>query len=73
MLEERRAKAHMKNLHYHRAVARLYNTRGKLAPRREGSYRVTQVVRDETYTISTMEEKTLPQIWHVSNLKKLYV
>ncbi|RWW82307.1 hypothetical protein BHE74_00009237 [Ensete ventricosum] len=25
ILEEHRAKAHLKNLHYHRAVARLYN------------------------------------------------
>ncbi|RWW42704.1 hypothetical protein BHE74_00051715, partial [Ensete ventricosum] len=85
MLEERRAKAHLKNLHYHRTVARLYNqrirprpigtgdlvlmraevsdpghTRGKLAPKWEGSYHVTQVVQDITYALSTMEGKTLP-------------
>ncbi|RRT64763.1 hypothetical protein B296_00011517 [Ensete ventricosum] len=86
MLEECRAKVYLKNLHYQRAVARLYNrrvqpqpvvkgdivlrraevsdpghTRGKLTPRWEGSYHVTQVIRDETYTLSTMEGKTLPQ------------
>ncbi|RZS21083.1 hypothetical protein BHM03_00053672, partial [Ensete ventricosum] len=32
MLEERRAKAHLKNLHYHRAVARLYNQRIRPRP-----------------------------------------
>ncbi|RZR81741.1 hypothetical protein BHM03_00008035 [Ensete ventricosum] len=73
MLEERRAKAHLKKLHYQRAIARLYNRRGKLAPRWEGSYCITQVIRDETYTLSTTEGKTLPQTWHVSNLKKFYV
>ncbi|RWV78194.1 hypothetical protein GW17_00060869 [Ensete ventricosum] len=61
MLEERRAKAHLKNLHYQRAVARLSNQRGKLTPRWEGSYRVTQVVRDEIYTLSMMEGKTFPR------------
>ncbi|RWW67796.1 hypothetical protein BHE74_00024721 [Ensete ventricosum] len=82
MLKKCRAKTHLKNLYYQRAVARLYNqrirprpigtrdlalrrvevsdlghTRGKFTPRWEGSYRVT----DETYTLSTMEGKTLPQ------------
>ncbi|RZS02061.1 hypothetical protein BHM03_00032030 [Ensete ventricosum] len=59
VLDERRAEAHLKNLHYQRTVARLYNQREKLAPRWEGSYRVTQVVRDETYTLSTTDGKTL--------------
>ncbi|RZS14768.1 hypothetical protein BHM03_00046503, partial [Ensete ventricosum] len=70
MLEERRAKAHLKNLHYQRAVDQLYNQREKLVVIWEGPYRVTQVVRDGTYTLSIMEGKTLPRTWHVSNLKK---
>ncbi|RZS25608.1 hypothetical protein BHM03_00058833 [Ensete ventricosum] len=73
MLEECRAKAHLKTLHYQRVVAQLYNRRGKLIPRWEGPYRVTRVIRDGTYTLSTMEWKALPRIWHVSNLKKFYV
>ncbi|RWV92947.1 hypothetical protein BHE74_00023614 [Ensete ventricosum] len=59
MLEECRAKVYLKNLHYQRAVARLYNRRGKLTPRWEGSYHVTQVIRDGTYILSTTEGKTL--------------
>ncbi|RWW47912.1 hypothetical protein BHE74_00046063, partial [Ensete ventricosum] len=98
ILEERRAKAHLKNLHCQRAVAQLYNrrvqprpiangdlvlrrvevsdpghTRGKLVPRWEGPYRITQVVRDRTYTLSTTKGKTLHRTWHMSNLKKLYI
>ncbi|RZR95147.1 hypothetical protein BHM03_00023979 [Ensete ventricosum] len=98
MLEELSAKAHLKNLPYQKAIARLYNqrvrprpivmgdlilrraevndpghTRGKLALRWEGLYRITQVIQDETYTLSTIEGKTLPRTWHVSNLKKFYV
>ncbi|RWW82246.1 hypothetical protein BHE74_00009302 [Ensete ventricosum] len=86
MLEERRAMAHLKNLHYQGVAARLYKrrvrprpiakgdlvlkraevsdlgyTRGKLALIWEGSYRVTHVIRDGTYTLSTTEEKTLPR------------
>ncbi|RRT83545.1 hypothetical protein B296_00004239 [Ensete ventricosum] len=49
------------------------HNRGKLAPRWEGSYCITQVIQDETYTLSTTKGKTLPQTWHVSNLKKFYV
>ncbi|RZS17413.1 hypothetical protein BHM03_00049544 [Ensete ventricosum] len=73
MLEERRTITHLKNLHYRAEVSDLGHTRGKLAPRWEGSYRVTQVIRDETYTLSTMEGKILPRTWHVLNLKKFYV
>ncbi|RZS18520.1 hypothetical protein BHM03_00050807 [Ensete ventricosum] len=47
------------------------HTRGKLAPRWEGPYCITQVVRDGTDTLSTTEEKTLPQTWHVSSTAML--
>ncbi|RRT79982.1 hypothetical protein B296_00022160 [Ensete ventricosum] len=45
----------------------------KLVPRWEGLYHVLRVVRDGTYTLMTMEGKTLPRTWHMSNLKKFYV
>ncbi|RWV98063.1 hypothetical protein BHE74_00013363 [Ensete ventricosum] len=74
LLEERRAEAHLKTLHYQRAITRLYNRRIKLATRWEGPYRVTQeVIRDRTYTLAIIAGKTLSLTWHVSNLKKLYV
>ncbi|RWW35407.1 hypothetical protein BHE74_00059669 [Ensete ventricosum] len=47
-------------------------SRGKLAPNWEGPYRVVEVVRDETYTLATMEGRVLPRTWHISNLRKFY-
>ncbi|RRT45324.1 hypothetical protein B296_00035613 [Ensete ventricosum] len=35
--------------------------RGKLAPNWEGPYRVVEVIRDETYTLATMEGRVLPR------------
>ncbi|RRT41827.1 hypothetical protein B296_00057512 [Ensete ventricosum] len=49
------------------------HSRKKLAPRWEGLYCIIRDVRDETYALATMEGKTLPWTWYVSNLKKFYV
>ncbi|RWW49679.1 hypothetical protein BHE74_00044123 [Ensete ventricosum] len=46
-------------------ISDLGHTRGKLAPRWEGPYRVTPVIRDGTYTLSTMEGKIVPWTWHL--------
>ncbi|RRT66517.1 hypothetical protein B296_00008723 [Ensete ventricosum] len=45
---------------------------GKLAPNWEGPYRVIKIVRDETYTLATMEGRVLLRTWHISNLRKFY-
>ncbi|RWV82068.1 hypothetical protein GW17_00056461 [Ensete ventricosum] len=48
---------------------------GKLALNWEGPYRVVEVVevvRDETYTLATMEGRPLLRTWHISNLRKFY-
>ncbi|RZR73971.1 hypothetical protein BHM03_00030315 [Ensete ventricosum] len=68
LLEEKRADAHLRTLAYKRAVAKLYNCRGKLAPNWEGPYRVVDVVREGTYTLATAEGRVLPRTWHISNL-----
>ncbi|RWW38100.1 hypothetical protein BHE74_00056697 [Ensete ventricosum] len=47
-------------------------SRDKLAPNWEGPYRVIDVVRDETYTLATMERRVLPRTWHITNLQKFY-
>ncbi|RRT52595.1 hypothetical protein B296_00040056, partial [Ensete ventricosum] len=49
LLEERRVKAHLRTLAYKKAMAKLYNARGKLARNSEGPYRVISAVRDGTY------------------------
>ncbi|RRT74106.1 hypothetical protein B296_00032688 [Ensete ventricosum] len=38
LLEERHAEAHLRELTYKKAIARLYNSKGKLAPTWEGLY-----------------------------------
>ncbi|RRT37857.1 hypothetical protein B296_00050353, partial [Ensete ventricosum] len=58
LLEEKRADAHLRTLAYRRAVTKLYNCRGKVAPNWEGPYRVVEVVREGT--------------WHISNRQKIY-
>ncbi|RRT31579.1 hypothetical protein B296_00047185 [Ensete ventricosum] len=55
LLEEKRADAHLRALVYRRAVTKLYNRRDKLALNWEGPYRVVDVIRDGTYTLTTME------------------
>ncbi|RWW81425.1 hypothetical protein BHE74_00010166, partial [Ensete ventricosum] len=72
LLEEKRNDAHLRTLAYRRVVAKLYNRRGKLAPNWEGPYQVVEVVREETYTLATMEGQVLPRTWHISNLRKFY-
>ncbi|RWW07290.1 hypothetical protein GW17_00029331, partial [Ensete ventricosum] len=55
LLEEQRAVAHLRTLEYKKAVARLYNHRGKLALNWEGPYRVESTAREGTYTLVMME------------------
>ncbi|RRT32674.1 hypothetical protein B296_00042869 [Ensete ventricosum] len=72
LLEEKRVDAHLRALAYRRAITKLYNRRGNLAPNWEGPYRVIEVVRDGTYTLATMEGRVLPRTWHITNLQKFY-
>ncbi|RWW46306.1 hypothetical protein BHE74_00047773 [Ensete ventricosum] len=39
----------------------LEHSRGKLALRWEGPYRVVRVIRDETYTLAAIDGEVLPQ------------
>ncbi|RZS19471.1 hypothetical protein BHM03_00051867 [Ensete ventricosum] len=61
LAKELRAKAHLRTLHSQKAIAQLYNRKGKLAPRWEGPYRVVRTIREGTYTIATMDDTTLPR------------
>ncbi|RRT34347.1 hypothetical protein B296_00041504 [Ensete ventricosum] len=72
LLEEKHTDAHLRTLAYRRAVTRLYNRRMKLAPNYEGPYRIVVVVRDETYTLATIEGRVMSRTWHISNLQKFY-
>ncbi|RRT33852.1 hypothetical protein B296_00044195 [Ensete ventricosum] len=43
-------------------------SRGKLTPNLEGPYRFVEVVREGTYTLTTMEGRVLLRTWHILNL-----
>ncbi|RZS27887.1 hypothetical protein BHM03_00061419, partial [Ensete ventricosum] len=54
LLVEKRADAHLQTLAYRRVRPRLVKM-GDLAPNWEGPYQVVEVVREGTYTLTTME------------------
>ncbi|GKC75942.1 hypothetical protein Tco_1126716 [Tanacetum coccineum] len=46
---------------------------GKLEPKWEGPYEVTEALGDEAYMLRSLERTVLPQTWNIANLKKLDV
>ncbi|RWW31785.1 hypothetical protein GW17_00003578 [Ensete ventricosum] len=64
-LKKQRVEPHLRALTYKKAVARLYNQKGKLAPNREGPYRIISTPQEGTCTLSTMERRQLPRTWHI--------
>ncbi|GJR16163.1 reverse transcriptase domain-containing protein [Tanacetum coccineum] len=46
---------------------------GKLGPKWEGPYRVTEAYQNDSYKLETMEDKEVPRTWHAINLRKCYL
>ncbi|GJW14237.1 reverse transcriptase domain-containing protein, partial [Tanacetum coccineum] len=46
---------------------------GKLGPKWEGPYEVTETLGDGTYKLRTMEGADLPHTWNIANLEKCYL
>ncbi|GJW02790.1 reverse transcriptase domain-containing protein [Tanacetum coccineum] len=46
---------------------------GKLGPKWEGPYEVTEALRKGTYMLRDRDGKQLPLTWNINNLKKCYV
>ncbi|GKB07857.1 reverse transcriptase domain-containing protein [Tanacetum coccineum] len=46
---------------------------GKLGPKWEGPYEVTEALGDGVYRLSSMDGTVLPQTWNIANLKKCYL
>ncbi|GJW52324.1 reverse transcriptase domain-containing protein [Tanacetum coccineum] len=46
---------------------------GKLGPKWEGPYEVTEALGDGAYKLRTMEGADLPRTWNIANLKKCYL
>ncbi|GJV91692.1 reverse transcriptase domain-containing protein [Tanacetum coccineum] len=47
--------------------------RGKLGPKWESPYEVTEALGDEAYRLRSMDGTVLPRTWNISNLKKYYL
>ncbi|GJY32382.1 hypothetical protein Tco_0415877 [Tanacetum coccineum] len=47
--------------------------RGKLGPKWEGPYKVTEALGDGAYKLRTMEGTDLPRTWNIANLEKCYL
>ncbi|GJT42112.1 hypothetical protein Tco_0941977 [Tanacetum coccineum] len=45
---------------------------GKLGPKWEGPYEVTEALGEEAYKLRDYNRNTLPRTWNVCNLKKCY-
>ncbi|GKC05230.1 reverse transcriptase domain-containing protein [Tanacetum coccineum] len=46
---------------------------GKLGPKWEGPYEVTEALRDEAYKLRYIDDAVLPRTWNIANLKKCYL
>ncbi|GJS66753.1 hypothetical protein Tco_0681317, partial [Tanacetum coccineum] len=46
---------------------------GKLGPKWEGPYKVTEALGKGAYKLRDRDEKQLPRTWNISNLKKCYI
>nr|GEX95875.1 reverse transcriptase domain-containing protein [Tanacetum cinerariifolium] len=46
---------------------------GKLGPKREGPYEVTEAQGDGAYKLRSMDRIVLPRMWNNANLKKCYL
>ncbi|GJV87938.1 hypothetical protein Tco_1531876 [Tanacetum coccineum] len=46
---------------------------GKLGPKWEGPYEVTEAIGDGAYMLRSMDRTVLPRTWNIANLKKCYL
>ncbi|XP_074358192.1 uncharacterized protein LOC141697608 [Apium graveolens] len=53
-------------------AASMPTRQGKLQPNWEGPYKVTEVVRPETYKLETLVGEAIKNTWHGSRLRKFY-
>ncbi|GKD41349.1 hypothetical protein Tco_1261556 [Tanacetum coccineum] len=61
------------DLVYHNNDASRAKDTGKLGPKWEGPYKVTEALGKGAYKLRDRDGKQLPQTWNISNLKKCYV
>ncbi|GKE51951.1 hypothetical protein Tco_1487107 [Tanacetum coccineum] len=69
LLEEKREQAAIREA---KSKAKWKDT-GKLGPKWEGPYEVTEALGKGTYKLGDRDGKQLSRNWNISNLKKCYV
>ncbi|GKF15632.1 reverse transcriptase domain-containing protein [Tanacetum coccineum] len=60
------------DLVYHNNDASHVEEGGKLSPKWEGPYEITEVLGKGAYKLSDRDGKQLPRTWNICNLKKCY-
>nr|GEX72000.1 hypothetical protein [Tanacetum cinerariifolium] len=71
LLEERRERAAIREA---KAKLKIHAVDGgKLRPKWEGPYEVTEALGDEAYKLRSMDGIVLPRTWNIANLKKCYL
>ncbi|GJU54526.1 reverse transcriptase domain-containing protein [Tanacetum coccineum] len=78
LLQERREAAAIREARpgefvYRKNEASKVKDQGKLDPKWEGPYRVTEAFENSSYKLQTMEDKIVPRTWHAINLRKCYL
>ncbi|GJR80116.1 reverse transcriptase domain-containing protein [Tanacetum coccineum] len=74
LLEERREHAAIREAKSKRKMEKYYNAKGgKLGPKWEGPYEVTEALGKGAYKLRGRDGKQLPRTWNIRNLKKCYV
>nr|GEY71792.1 reverse transcriptase domain-containing protein [Tanacetum cinerariifolium] len=58
---------------FQRNEASRVEDQGKLGPKWEGPYRVTEAYHNGSYKLQTMRGKDVPRTWHAINLRKCYI
>ncbi|GJR71068.1 reverse transcriptase domain-containing protein [Tanacetum coccineum] len=58
---------------YRRNEASRVEDQGKMGPKWEGPYRVTEAFENGSYKLQTIEDKLVPRTWHAINLRKCYL
>ncbi|GKB77537.1 reverse transcriptase domain-containing protein [Tanacetum coccineum] len=65
LLQERKEAASIRE-------ASMVEDQGKLGPKWDGPYRVTEAYQNGSYKLQTMEGKHVPRMWHAINLGRCY-
>ncbi|GJX84718.1 hypothetical protein Tco_0335492 [Tanacetum coccineum] len=73
ILEERREQAAIRDFLYRANDASHAEDTGKLGPKWEGPYEVTEALGKGAYKLRDMDGRELPRTWNICNLKKCYL